>query len=209
MRTTEDYLLYLYPDYLRIQKERPKNDTVLKIKQAISPLTGIAPSKFDEKIQDKAHVASRQLLATILKIFTPLTLTEIGNYIGGKDHATILFTFKKVACFHETDRQYRQNFNLLIKAAESIMLRNYIDKPEKHYKGLSREVWKQEYKDLLANIGVSQPAAIKIAIQPKTMDQSIYILQLEEILRDKEREIRQLTGQVQRLKMKNHYSYID
>lgn len=44
----------------------------------------------------RALVLARQTMMVVLKQATQLSLTEIGNFVGGRDHATVLYAIKQI-----------------------------------------------------------------------------------------------------------------
>jgi chromosomal replication initiation ATPase DnaA len=52
----------------------------------------------------------RQMAQAFLKKLTKLTLPEIGKLTGGKDHATVLYSVKKIKELVETDKDVREHF---------------------------------------------------------------------------------------------------
>ena len=41
-------------------------------------------------------VFARQIMMVVLKNATSLSLAEIGNFVGGRDHATVLYAIKQI-----------------------------------------------------------------------------------------------------------------
>ena len=41
-------------------------------------------------------VLARQMMMVVLKGATQLSLSEIGNFVGGRDHATVLYAIKQI-----------------------------------------------------------------------------------------------------------------
>ncbi|MDW3024841.1 MAG: DnaA/Hda family protein [Alphaproteobacteria bacterium] len=46
--------------------------------------------------RSRALVLARQTMMVVLKQATQLSLTEIGNFVGGRDHATVLYAIKQI-----------------------------------------------------------------------------------------------------------------
>jgi chromosomal replication initiator protein len=70
---------------------------------------------FTLKKRSRAIVSARYACAHLLKRFTKLSLNQIAEYIGVRDHSTVLYAIKTVNNLVETDRQY----NLTIKKLEN------------------------------------------------------------------------------------------
>ena len=60
-------------------------------------------------------VLTRQLIADILYSdkFLNMSLKEIGRILGGRDHATIIHSIRKVSNLCETDKRYREHYRKL------------------------------------------------------------------------------------------------
>ncbi len=46
--------------------------------------------------RSRSLVLARQIMMVVLKNATALSLNEIGNYVGGRDHATVLYAIKQI-----------------------------------------------------------------------------------------------------------------
>ncbi|MEE1110690.1 MAG: DnaA/Hda family protein [Alphaproteobacteria bacterium] len=46
--------------------------------------------------RSRSLVLARQIMMVVLKSVTGLSLTEIGNFVGGRDHATVLYAIKQI-----------------------------------------------------------------------------------------------------------------
>lgn len=46
--------------------------------------------------RSRALVLARQIMMVVLKEATQLSLSEIGNFVGGRDHATVLYAIKQI-----------------------------------------------------------------------------------------------------------------
>lgn len=59
-------------------------------------------------------VLARQTMMAVLKGATGLSLAEIGNYVGGRDHATVLYAIKQIEKQKATDLVLSAQINQLI-----------------------------------------------------------------------------------------------
>ena len=46
--------------------------------------------------RSRSLVLARQIMMVVLKGATQLSLSEIGNFVGGRDHATVLYAIKQI-----------------------------------------------------------------------------------------------------------------
>ena len=59
-------------------------------------------------------VLARQTMMAVLKGATSLSLSEIGNYVGGRDHATVLYAIRQIEKQKATDLVLNAQINQLI-----------------------------------------------------------------------------------------------
>ena len=65
------------------------------------------------RLRDVVH--ARQLAMYIIKEKTKLTLAQIGDRCGGKDHATVAHAIKKVKDNMKYDKYFRYKYGKLLK----------------------------------------------------------------------------------------------
>jgi chromosomal replication initiator protein len=46
--------------------------------------------------RSRSLVLARQIMMVVLKNVTGLSLNEIGNFVGGRDHATVLYAIRQI-----------------------------------------------------------------------------------------------------------------
>lgn len=81
--------------------------TIHKIQEVVCEHFKIPVDLLQTKTRKREVVQARQLSMYFSKNFTKHSLSYIGNQIGKKDHATVLYACKAVADMIETDRQFR------------------------------------------------------------------------------------------------------
>lgn len=74
-------------------------------------VTGVTYKELTERGRHGQPVRARQLVAFFCRRYTPLTLTQIGRLIGGRDHATALYNYRAVSDRMKVDRVYRDLLN--------------------------------------------------------------------------------------------------
>jgi hypothetical protein len=65
---------------------------------------GVPLNMIISKTRKREIVEKRQMLQTVVGEFTKLSLSSIGEYTGGKDHATVLHAKKTISNLVATDR---------------------------------------------------------------------------------------------------------
>jgi chromosomal replication initiator protein len=77
-------------------KEPKKLITVDFIQRCVAEEFGITLSELKTKRRNKQIVLPRQIAMYLSRELTDLSLPEIGNYFGGKDHTTVLHSYNKI-----------------------------------------------------------------------------------------------------------------
>jgi chromosomal replication initiator protein len=73
--------------------------------------------RLESKSRKRIYVIPRQIAMYFLKMFTSLSLEEIGNMFGERDHSTAIHSINTVKDLIDTDEDYRQK----IKELEEIL----------------------------------------------------------------------------------------
>lgn len=81
--------------------------TVDRIQNVVCQHFNISPELLQEKTRKREVVQARQLAMYFSKNCTKSSLSFIGNQIGKKDHATVLYACKAVADLITTDRKFK------------------------------------------------------------------------------------------------------
>ncbi len=102
-----DIAKYVLRDLL---PDENKPITIELIQKAVCEAVGLKIQDIKSKKRTKEISNARKLAMYITKKLTNLSLVEIGNAFGGKDHATVIYACKQV----EKDRQKDESLNKLI-----------------------------------------------------------------------------------------------
>lgn len=95
-------------DILGKMVKKPTEElTVNKIQQVVCDHFKISEELLQTKTRKREVVQARQLAMYFSKNYTKYSLSYIGNQIGKKDHATVLYACKAVADLMETDRNFK------------------------------------------------------------------------------------------------------
>lgn len=90
-----------------VRKQAQEELTVEKIQQVVCGHFHITPETLQAKTRKREIVQARQLAMYFCKNYTKASLSYIGNQIGKKDHATVLYACKAVTDLIETDRKFK------------------------------------------------------------------------------------------------------
>lgn len=85
------------------QGAEPKPVHVSHILQAVSQYYGIKLSDLIGRKRSRSVVFPRQVAMYLARKLTPLSLEEIGNHVGGRDHSTVLHAERTVEASRSTD----------------------------------------------------------------------------------------------------------
>ena len=106
-------------DSTLIIKNIEQNQAPISYPIPVSKIIELVKQEFDIDFtlrkRKKEIVTARYSCAYLLKRFTKLSLNEIAEYIGVRDHTTVLHGIKSAKNWMETDRSY----NLTIKRLEN------------------------------------------------------------------------------------------
>ncbi len=94
--------------------DEDKPITVETVQKAVCEYFGIRLQEIKSAKRTKETANARQIAMYLSKQLTQLSLSEIGKYFGGKDHATVLYSYRKV----EEQRGRDENLN---KSIENII----------------------------------------------------------------------------------------
>ncbi|MDE6451659.1 MAG: chromosomal replication initiator protein DnaA [Odoribacter sp.] len=90
-----------------VKKPAAEELTVDKIQQVVCEHFKISTELLQTKTRKREVVQARQLAMYFSKNYTKYSLSYIGNQIGKKDHATVLYACKAVADLMDTDRNFK------------------------------------------------------------------------------------------------------
>ncbi len=91
-------------DLLGSAKRRITMDDIIEI---VTDRFGVRLSDLQSKKRFHSITLPRQICMFLARKHTPLSLTEIGGYFGGRDHSTVLYADDKVAKRIKTDPELR------------------------------------------------------------------------------------------------------
>lgn len=107
--------LHLARDILKeMLRESVKNITVDTIQKKVAGFFNLSVSEFKAKRRNKNIVLARQIAMFLARELTNLSLPEIGQNFGGKDHTTVLYAYNKIKSKVDQDPQFKQLINRLL-----------------------------------------------------------------------------------------------
>jgi len=67
----------------------------------------ITKEEIISRSRKRIYVESRQIISYVLKTKYKITLASIGEYVGGRDHTSIIHYLQTFSNIYETDSRYR------------------------------------------------------------------------------------------------------
>jgi chromosomal replication initiator protein len=96
-------------------KESVKQVTVDLIQKYTAQYFNLSLIDFKNKRRSRHIVLARQVAMYISRVLTKLSLPEIGEYFGGKDHTTVLYAYNKIQEKIKNNEGFKQEIERLIK----------------------------------------------------------------------------------------------
>ncbi|HCW92662.1 chromosomal replication initiator protein DnaA [Flexistipes sinusarabici] len=100
-------------DKFLIKKDRALNPEV--IIDTVTSFFNIKPSELKSKKRTKSISYPRQICMYILREKLNISLQEVGEYFGGRDHATVLHSIKNIENKIKTDNELKELVNVIYK----------------------------------------------------------------------------------------------
>ena len=100
-------------------KEPKKLITVDFIQRCVAEEYGISLSDFKTKKRNKNLVLPRQIAMYLSRDLTDLSFPEIGHFFGGKDHTTVLYSYKKIKVGIGQNPHLSERINRVVQVIQS------------------------------------------------------------------------------------------
>ena len=89
--------------------------SIENIQKTVADFYNIRIADLKSKRRNRQIARPRQIAMSIAKELTTLSLPDIGEAFGGRDHTTVIHACKKVAELCKTDARINEEFNTLLK----------------------------------------------------------------------------------------------
>ena len=93
--------------------------TIDNIQRTVAEYYKIKVSEMYSKKRSRTIARPRQIAMALAKELTPLSLPDIGEAFGGRDHTTVLHACRKVAELRSTNSEITRDFNSLLQVLRS------------------------------------------------------------------------------------------
>lgn len=95
-------------DFSNYEKKTISIDDIIK---TVSDYYGVEVNAINTRSRKREVVLVRQVAMFLAKKYLDLSTAKIGQYVGKRDHATVLHACKTVANLADTDKQFRNELN--------------------------------------------------------------------------------------------------
>lgn len=94
-------------------QEKSDNITIDGIMKTISRELNVKPSEIRSKSRSRNIVSARRIAIYLARELTPMSMPQIAQYFGMKDHSTVSHTMKKIHSLLEEDENFKVKINEL------------------------------------------------------------------------------------------------
>jgi chromosomal replication initiator protein len=99
-------------DFIKIEENTSNPEDIIKI---VSKFSNLKPSDLKGKRKSSSIVLPRQIAMYIMRKKTNLSLPEIGRFLGGRDHSTVIHSINKIEMLLLKDEKVRETVEDLLK----------------------------------------------------------------------------------------------
>ncbi len=103
-------------DLLAVQS---RQISIENIQKTVADYYKIKTSDMHSKKRSRIVARPRQMAMTLAKELTPMSLPEIGQNFGGRDHTTVLHACRQIATLRESTPQIQHDFSFLLQVLRS------------------------------------------------------------------------------------------
>ena len=103
-------------DLLAVQS---RQISIENIQKTVADYYKIKVSDMHSKKRSRIVARPRQMAMAMAKELTPMSLPEIGQNFGGRDHTTVLHACRQIASLRESTPQIQHDFSFLLQVLRS------------------------------------------------------------------------------------------
>lgn len=99
----------------------PRNKIALELlREAVCKYYDLTINQFESKVRSRDRVIARQMFCYIAKEREFGSLKDIGSYIGGRDHTTVIHARQTIADLSRFHKEIREQLNTLSRITAGI-----------------------------------------------------------------------------------------
>ena len=120
----------------------PSRDNIEVIFECIHKVTGVTKEQAITKNRQRNRVVARNFAAVLMREVLGMGLVEIGQELGGRNHATMIHALKAHGMDHDNDPKYAWRFKevMMMLGVGSYIVLEYTGIIDKIEKDLSRQL---------------------------------------------------------------------
>lgn len=103
-----------------VNKERKNYMKLDQIMDIVCKATSLTPEYLNMNSRERQIVMPRQMAHYMASKNTKLTLSAIGAYFGGKDHATVLHSIKTIDGYLQSDKDFREKYGEMLNPSVTV-----------------------------------------------------------------------------------------
>lgn len=104
-------------------QEKSDNISIDGIMKTISRELNVKPSEIRSKSRSRNIVSARRVAIYLARELTPMSMPQIAQYFGMKDHSTVSHTMKKIHSLLEEDENFKVKINELYNKISAMPLK--------------------------------------------------------------------------------------
>ncbi len=109
---TLDFTKDVLKDFIKFDEKETAPE---EIQKTVSKYFNIKFSDLKGKKKSNSIVLPRQIAMYLMRKLTKLSFPEIGQYFGGRDHSTVIYSIKKIETLIKEDKKTKDAVDLLLK----------------------------------------------------------------------------------------------
>jgi len=98
--------------------DKNRNFTIPNIQKTVAQYYNLKVADLKSKKRSRDISVPRQIAMYICREYTPASLPEIGRQFGGKDHTTVIFSFRKISGLINDNKELGKTVQEIIKLIE-------------------------------------------------------------------------------------------
>jgi len=99
-------------DLIKIEEKEPTPEEIIK---TVARFFNVRATDIKGKKKNSSIVLPRQIAMFIMRKKTKLSLPEIGEYFGGKDHSTVIYSINKIESLLKEEKKVQEGVEFLLK----------------------------------------------------------------------------------------------
>ncbi len=100
--------------------KRDRRYRIEEIRDVVAKYFGVKPAELQSRKRNKSIVLPRQICMYLARRLTNYSLEEIGAFMGGRDHSTVLYSEDKIASEREKTEELRDSIDEIMRSLRNM-----------------------------------------------------------------------------------------